>query len=87
LYDISGREDAVRQLTSLDAQFLALESTRQTGHVAGLAIYDPATAPAGTLTAEDLKQLITSRLHQLPPLQWRLEQVPLRVLGQGLHRG
>ena len=66
----------MRQLTSLDAQFLALESTRQTGHVAGLAIYDPTTAPAGTLTAEDLKQLITSRLHQLPPLQWRLEQVP-----------
>ena len=28
----------MRQLTSLDAQFLALENSRQTGHVGGLAI-------------------------------------------------
>src|SRR5207302_72610 len=32
----------MRQLTSLDAQFLALENARQTGHVAGLAIGDTA---------------------------------------------
>ena len=31
----------MRQLTSLDAQFLALESSHQTGHVAGLTILDP----------------------------------------------
>jgi diacylglycerol O-acyltransferase len=31
----------MRQLTSLDAQFLALENSRQTGHVAGLTILDP----------------------------------------------
>jgi hypothetical protein len=30
----------VRQLTSLDAQFLALETARQTGHVGGVAILD-----------------------------------------------
>ena len=35
----------MRQLTSLDAQFLALETPRQTGHVAGVAILDPSTAP------------------------------------------
>ena len=28
----------MRQLTSLDAQFLALETNRQAGHVGGLAI-------------------------------------------------
>ena len=33
----------MRQLTSLDAQFLALESSNQTGHVAGLAILDPSS--------------------------------------------
>ena len=33
----------MRQLTSLDAQFLALEGPRQTGHVAGLAVLDPST--------------------------------------------
>jgi hypothetical protein len=31
----------MRQLTSLDAQFLALESSNQTGHVAGLTALDP----------------------------------------------
>src|SRR5437868_1716420 len=66
----------MRQLTSLDAQFLALENARQTGHVAGLAIYDASTARDGRLTCADLKQLIGDRLHLLPPLRWRLVEVP-----------
>jgi WS/DGAT/MGAT family acyltransferase len=66
----------MRQLTSLDAQFLALETSRQTGHVAGLAVYDTATAPHGRLTCAEMKQLIASRLHLLPPLRWRLLEVP-----------
>jgi hypothetical protein len=33
----------MRQLTSLDTQFLALENARQSGHVAGLAILDLST--------------------------------------------
>ena len=36
----------MRQLTSLDAQFLALENDRQIGHVAALAILDPRRRPA-----------------------------------------
>src|SRR6476469_573118 len=67
----------MRQLTSLDAQFLALESPRQAGHVAGLAILDPSTAPGGTLTLADLQRLLAERLPQLPPLRWRLAEVPL----------
>ncbi|MEA2389662.1 MAG: diacylglycerol O-acyltransferase / wax synthase, partial [Thermoleophilaceae bacterium] len=67
----------MRQLTSLDAQFLALESARQTGHVAGLAILDPTTSPGGTLDLEDLKRLMQERLPLLPPLRWRLSEVPL----------
>jgi WS/DGAT/MGAT family acyltransferase len=66
----------MRQLTSLDAQFLALETPRQTGHVAGLGIYDTSTAPNGRLTCAEMKELISSRLHQLPPLRWRLVEVP-----------
>jgi diacylglycerol O-acyltransferase / wax synthase len=67
----------LRQLTSLDAQFLALESARQTGHVAGLAILDTSTAPGGKVDAEDLKRLMEERLPLLPPLRWRLIEVPL----------
>ena len=66
----------MRQLTSLDAQFLALENSRQTGHVAALAIYDTSAAPGGRLTCAEMKDLIASRLHLLPPLRWRLVEVP-----------
>ncbi|MDX6650486.1 MAG: diacylglycerol O-acyltransferase / wax synthase [Solirubrobacteraceae bacterium] len=67
----------MRQLTSLDSQFLALETPRQSGHVAGLAILDPSTAPGGTLVLEDLQILLSERLPLLPPLRWRLTEVPL----------
>jgi diacylglycerol O-acyltransferase len=67
----------VRQLTSLDTQFLALENARQSGHVAGLAVLDPSTAAGGKLTAADIQALIVERLPMLPPLRWRLISVPL----------
>ncbi len=66
----------MRQLTSLDAQFLALESERQTGHVGGLAILDPSTAPSGKLDADALRTLLEERLPLLPPFRWRLAEVP-----------
>ena len=66
----------MRQLTSLDAQFLAMESARTYGHVSGLAIYDPSTAPGGTLTAKDICRTVGERLHLLPPFRWRLAEVP-----------
>src|SRR4051794_5906897 len=67
----------MRQLTSLDAQFLALETPRQSGHVAGLAILDTSTTPTGELTVADIQALIAERLPLLPPLRWRLQEVPL----------
>jgi diacylglycerol O-acyltransferase len=66
----------VRQLTSLDAQFLALETARQSGHVAGLAILDPSTAPGGSIAVADIQHLIAERLPLLPPLRWRISEVP-----------
>jgi diacylglycerol O-acyltransferase / wax synthase len=67
----------MRQLTSLDAQFLAVESARTYGHVGGLAVYDPSTAPGGSLEIEDICRLVSQRLHLLPPFRWRLVGVPL----------
>jgi diacylglycerol O-acyltransferase / wax synthase len=67
----------VRQLTSLDAQFLALETPRQSGHVAGLAILDPSTRPDGKLELGVIQELISERMPLLPPLRWRLAEVPL----------
>jgi WS/DGAT/MGAT family acyltransferase len=66
----------LRQLTSLDAQFLALETSRQTGHVGGLAILDPSTTPTGKLELVDLHNLMEERLPLLPPFRWRLVEVP-----------
>lgn len=67
----------MRQLTSLDAQFLALENARQTGHVGSLAMLDPATAPEGSFGCHEVTRLISERGTQLPPLRWRLAEVPL----------
>ena len=66
----------MRQLTSLDAQFLALENARQSGHVGGLAILDPSTTPSGKLELADVQQMIAERLPLLPPMRWRLAEVP-----------
>ena len=69
----------VRQLTSMDAQFLAIEDARNFSHISGLAILDPATAPGGTLALADLQSLILDRLHMLPPFRWRLAEVPFAI--------
>ena len=66
----------MRQLTSVDAQFLALETSRQSGHVGGLAILDPSTAPGGKLELLDVYEMLAERLPLLPPMRWRLAEVP-----------
>jgi diacylglycerol O-acyltransferase / wax synthase len=66
----------VRQLTALDEQFLALEGPRQYGHVGGVAVVDPSTAPGGKLELVDLQYLIAERLPLIPPFRWRLVEVP-----------
>ncbi len=68
----------MQQLTALDAQFLALESSGATyGHVGALALFDPSTAPGGSLTADDIAQVVAGRIDQLPPFHQRLVRVPL----------
>jgi diacylglycerol O-acyltransferase len=69
----------MRQLTSLDAQFLGVETASTYGHVGGLAVYDPSTAPGGRLEIEDVCRLVSDRLHLLPPFRWRLVGVPFGI--------
>jgi diacylglycerol O-acyltransferase / wax synthase len=69
----------VRQLTSLDAQFLAMESRSTYGHVSGLAIYDPSTRPNGKLELADVCRLVGERIHMLPPFRWKLAEVPFGI--------
>ena len=67
----------MRQLTGLDAQFLALETPRQCGHVSMLMVVDPSTAPGGALELDAVQALFAERLPLLPPFRWRLRNVPL----------
>jgi WS/DGAT/MGAT family acyltransferase len=69
----------MRQLTSLDAQFLALEDGRTHGHVSVLGLYDPLTISGARLDVALVRGLIRDRLHALPPLRWRLATVPLSL--------
>ena len=58
----------MRQLTTLDAQFLAVESARTYGHVGTLAVYDPATAPGFQINGLKREELIAWNsmiLHEL----------------------
>ena len=66
----------MRQLTALDALFLAAENDRTQGHVSALGVYDPVTASGRPLDAALVRELVTERMHLLPPLRWRLAGVP-----------
>jgi diacylglycerol O-acyltransferase len=67
----------MRQLTSLDAQFLNVESPTTVGHVGSLVLLDPATAPDGEWTLESVRDVLEPRLHLAEPFRQRLVSVPL----------
>ncbi|MGH7746889.1 MAG: wax ester/triacylglycerol synthase domain-containing protein, partial [Candidatus Dormibacteria bacterium] len=69
----------MRQLTSLDAQFLALEDRHNYGHVGGLTILEATAVSGEPFTAQRVSELLTERLHLLPPFRWRLAEVPLGI--------
>ena len=66
----------LRKLTSLDAQFLAMEDGRAHGHVSVLSTFAPTTADGRQLTADVIRDLVTERLPLLPPFRWQLVKVP-----------
>ena len=67
----------MQQLTSLDAQFLHVESPTTVGHVGSLVLLDPATAPDGRWDLEAVREVFEPRMHLSPPLRRRLVEVPL----------
>jgi diacylglycerol O-acyltransferase len=67
----------MRQLTSLDAQFLNVESPTTVGHVGSLIVVDPESAPGGRWDLESVRDVFEPRLHLAAPLRQRLVEVPL----------
>lgn len=67
----------MRQLSSLDAQFLNIETATTLVHVGSLTVVDPTDSPRGDLTIDDVRELFAGRLHLVGPLRWKLHEVPL----------
>ena len=67
----------MQQLSSLDAQFLNVESSTTVGHVGSLILLDPSQAPDGELTLDRLREVLEPRLHLAAPFRQRLVSVPL----------
>jgi diacylglycerol O-acyltransferase len=74
---LADRLSTMRQLTSLDAQFLNVESPTTVGHVGSLILLDPSTAPDGEWTLESVRNVLEPRLHLADPFRQRLVSVPL----------
>jgi diacylglycerol O-acyltransferase len=66
----------MRQLTGLDASFLALETANTTGHVGGLCLLDPAGAPR-PLNLARLTEVLAGRIPLVPVLRRKLLNAPL----------
>jgi diacylglycerol O-acyltransferase / wax synthase len=66
----------MKQLTGLDASFLALETANATGHVGGVSVLDPSSA-SRPLTLARLTQVLAERLQLVPVLRRKLLNVPL----------
>ena len=67
----------MQQLTGLDELYLSLDTGPTNGHVGGLALFPARSEPRDELAF--LRQRIEERLPKLPPLRWRLKQVPMRI--------
>ncbi len=65
----------MRQLTGLDASFLALETANATGHVGGVCVLDPKDAPK-PVTLARLTEVLAERLQLVPVLRRKLLNVP-----------
>ena len=66
----------MKQLSGLDAAFLALETATSTGHVGGVCVLDPSDAPR-PLDLATLTELFAQRLDLVPVMRRKLLEVPL----------
>ena len=69
----------MQQLSAQDAQFLYMETNKSLSQVTSVAIFDPSTAPNGTVRFKEIIEHVRSRLHTSPIYKRRIYHVPLEL--------
>jgi len=69
----------MQQLSAQDAQFLYMETNKSSSHVTSVAIFDPSTAPGGTVRFKQIIEHVQSRLNTSPIYRRRIFHVPLEL--------
>jgi len=69
----------MNQLSGSDTLFLSMETQRTPQHVGGLSIYDPCTAPGGSVRFKDILRSTEERLHLAKQFRQRLVHSPLHL--------
>ena len=69
----------MQQLSGIDAAFLYAETAKSPQHIGGVAIFDPSTAPGGTVRFKRIIQTIEDRAHLAPYMRQRLYEVPFNM--------
>lgn len=66
----------MRRLSSVDAQFLAMEDGRIHAHIIQVTILEGTTAKGESLNLARIREIIEARLDLMPPLRWKVKEVP-----------
>ncbi|MBX7433962.1 wax ester/triacylglycerol synthase family O-acyltransferase [Mycobacterium sp. Y57] len=66
----------MRRLSSVDAQFLAMEDGRIHSHVCQLTIIEATTAAGAKVDGRRIRELLADRIDRMPPFRWRVKEVP-----------
>ena len=69
----------MQQLSAQDAQFLYAQSANTLTHVMGIYIYDPSTAPGGSVRFKDIIAQIQRRIDSSPVFKRRLHRLPFDI--------
>lgn len=68
----------MERLSGVDSAFLSLETPTMQMHIVGVIVLDPSTVEDG-YSFDNLKRLLLSRIHRMPPFYRRVRRVPFNL--------